>query len=294
MSAAAPFSIGVRLAEATEGLRAAGIEAPRREARLLLAQVVEGGLQRIIGYPEQPMSAVEQARFAELLARRARREPVARILGRREFWSLDFALGPDTLEPRADSETLVAAVLERASGREAPLSLLDLGTGTGCLLLALLSEWPAASGLGLDLSAGAVAVAAANAQRLGLAGRARFRVGDWRMSDWTAGLEQRFDVIVSNPPYIETEAIAGLAPEVAGYDPRAALDGGADGLDAYRRIVPVLPGLLAPGGWVALEIGIGQEGAVGRLLEAAGFAAGETAADLAGICRCLLARTNPD
>jgi release factor glutamine methyltransferase len=213
---------------------------------------------------------------------------VSRLVGEREFWSLPFAVTPATLDPRPDSETLVEAALARTADRAAPVRLLDLGTGSGCLLLALLHELRAAWGVGTDRSAAAVAAARANAVRLGLADRARFVV-----ADWAAPLAGRFDIVLANPPYIERGAIAGLAPEVARHDPVLALDGGPDGLDAYRAILAGLEALVAPRGRAYLEIGDGQAGAVSALLEAAGFADLELAHDLAGRARCLVACKNP-
>ncbi|MGD1878809.1 MAG: peptide chain release factor N(5)-glutamine methyltransferase [Kiloniellaceae bacterium] len=281
---------------ATARLAAAGIEEPRRDARLLVCRLLGGGPELLLAHPDKPLSPAEDARVAAAVARRAAREPVSRILGEREFWSLSFALNAATLDPRPDSETLVEAVLAEAGARDdlaAPLRLLDLGTGTGCLLLALLSELPAARGTGIDISAQAVAQAAANAAALGLAARAHFLE-----HSWDAGLEGRdaepwgagsWDIIVSNPPYIVSAEIAGLAPEVAAYDPAAALDGGADGLDAYRALIPAAAAVLKPGGLLALEIGLGQGAAVEALLRAAGLQPLRRAADLAGTDRCLLA-----
>lgn len=282
----------VSLAEAVAGasarLAAAGVEEPRRDARLLACRLLGAGPELLLAQPERPLSAAEAARLEAAVARRAAREPVSRILGEREFWSLPFGLNAETLDPRPDSETLVSAVLAELPDRRAPLRLLDLGTGSGCLLLALLSELPAAKGCGIDISAAAVEQAAANAARLGLDGRACFLP-----HSWTAGLALEgasWDVIVSNPPYIASGEIAGLAPEVADYDPPAALDGGADGLAAYRALVPAAARMLRPGGLLALEIGHGQADAVEELLAASGFSGTRRARDLAGVARCLLAR----
>jgi release factor glutamine methyltransferase len=176
------------------------------------------------------------------------------------FWTLDLEVSPATLIPRADSETLVEAALDACPDKGAALRVLDLGTGTGALLLAVLSELPAASGVGVDLKPEAAALAARNAARLGLVGRARFLAGDW-----AAALSRRFDLILCNPPYIESAAITGLMPEVARHEPASALDGGADGLDAYRRIIADLPRLLAPRGVAVLELGQGQQAAVEAL-----------------------------
>ena len=210
------------------------------------------------------------------------RRPISQILGHREFWSLDFEVTEATLDPRPDSETLVAAVLERMAS---PARILDLGTGTGCLLLSLLHERPGAWGLGIDRSPAAAAVAARNARRLGLGARAAFAV-----SDWDSALSGTFEAVVSNPPYIPDAEIEGLAPEVAWHEPRSALAGGVDGLDAYRRIARVLPSLLAPGGLAALEVGAGQAPDVARLLAAEGLVEIATAHDLASVERVVLAK----
>jgi release factor glutamine methyltransferase len=276
------------LAQATAALRAAGVEGARRDARLLLGRALDAGSTTIFAYPERRLSPVQAAKFSDLVARRVRREPVSRILGLREFWSLPFALSPDTLDPRPDSETLVEALLARVVERRAPLRLLDLGSGSGCLLLALLSELPGARGLGVDISPGAVGMAKANAAALGLADRAEFRQGDW-----TEGLSGPFDLVVCNPPYIASGELAALAPEVVLHDPRLALDGGADGLAAYRRILPRLPGLLAPDGWAGFELDPGQDRGLRALLAAAGFATIEAADDLTGRLRCLLVQAGP-
>lgn len=281
------MTLAEAVAQATERLAAAGIEEPRREARLLACRLLGAGPELLLGHPEKQLSAEEAGRIAAAAGRRAAHEPVSRILGEREFWSLPFALNAATLDPRPDSETLVEAVLAALPDRNAPLRLLDLGTGTGCLLLALLSELPQAAGTGIDVSEAAVAQAAENAQRLGFGERARFLRHSW--DDGLALETAPWDVIVSNPPYIASGEIAGLAPEVAGYDPPAALDGGSDGLAAYRALIPAAAAVLVPGGLIALEIGHGQAAAVEELLVAAGLAPLCRAADLAGIERCLLA-----
>ncbi len=265
-------------------LGAAGVEVPRRDARLLLAEALGGRPDLVTGYPERLLEPGQASRFQALVGRRVAREPVSRILGRREFWSLDLRLSPDVLDPRPESETLVEAVLGRIDDRKAPLRILDLGTGSGCLLLALLSELPKARGLGVDISSAALAVARENAGHLGLASRAVFQKGDWAQ-----GLAGSWQAIVSNPPYIIEAEIADLAPEVARYDPKLALAGGPDGLAAYRRLAPQVARLVAPDGVVALEVGAGQAGEVGRLLEAASLAGVDCLRDLAGQERCVLA-----
>lgn len=273
------------LAWAARTFRDAGVEVQRWEAALILCTVQGIGRAALIGAPDAPLTAVEAERFAAMIRRRAAHEPVSRILGLREFWSLDFRLSPATLDPRPDSEVLVQAVLDRLDDKARPWRLADLGTGSGCLLLALLHDLPQARGLGIDRAAGAVETAAANAAALGLGDRAQFRLGDW-----LDGIDDRFDVILSNPPYIASAEIATLDPEVRVYDPLAALDGGTDGLDAYRALLPQAAARLAPGGLCAVEIGHDQGAAVSGLMDAAGFAVEPVLADLAGLDRVVVGR----
>ncbi|MFN3075561.1 MAG: N5-glutamine methyltransferase family protein [Alphaproteobacteria bacterium] len=213
--------VGGRLADAARRLALGGVASPRLDARILLAHVL-GETPGAVGlYPERALTDEQIQAFERLLSRRRDREPVSRILGQRGFWTLDLALSPDTLDPRPDTETLIEAVLEACPDRSAPLTMLDLGTGTGCLLLALLSEFPRALGVGVDLSPGALLTARRNAVAAGVADRAR-----WVGSCWAGALTGSFDVIVSNPPYVPDAEIAGLEPEVARFDPRLALSGG--------------------------------------------------------------------
>jgi release factor glutamine methyltransferase len=260
-------------------LAAAGIDAARLEARLLLAHALGLASAGLLAGLDLPAPA---SGYPGLVARRAGREPLALILGRREFWSLDLLVSPATLIPRPESETLIEAALAAFAGRAAPRRLLDLGTGTGCLLLAALGEFPAACGVGIDRVPAAAALARDNAAVLGLAGRAAFLCGDW-----AAAVAGRFDLVLANPPYIPTADIAGLMPEVACHEPRSALDGGADGLAAYRAILADLPRLLAPGGIAVVELGAGQAAPVAALAAGAGLAA-EARADLAGVPRALI------
>jgi release factor glutamine methyltransferase len=273
------------LADAGRRLADAGVETPRLDARLLLAAAMETTADRLVGAPEASVSAAAARRFAAAVDRRVAREPVSRILGVREFWSLDFRIGRATLDPRPDSETLVAAALARLPQRAAPLRLLDLGCGSGCLLLALMSELPHATGLGIDLAPGAVALAAANARRLGLAGRARFRIGDWDHA-----LAGRFDLIVSNPPYIERPVLATLAPEVRLHDPPLALDGGRDGLAAHRAVGRALARRLGRDGFAVVEVGAGQADAAAAVYLTAGLELVGRERDLAGGFRGLILR----
>lgn len=269
-----------RAAEAR--LRAAGVDTPELDARLLAEHALGLTREQLFAQPDAPVGADAAARFHALVERRAAREPVSRILGERAFWTLDLSLNADTLDPRPDTETIVEAALDAIPDRAGALSVLDLGTGTGCILLALLAELPGATGLGIDVSPAAVEAAAGNARRNGLAERARFRVGNWG-----EGLVERFDLVVSNPPYIPSSDIPSLDPEVREHDPLRALDGGADGLDAYRAIAAQLPGLLKPQGIVALEVGAGQAGDVAGLLEAQGVRVTGIVRDLGGIERCV-------
>lgn len=253
-------------AEIARVLREAGVESPVIDARLLVCHAL--GIDRL-GLLRDPYRLLADATepLRQAVQRRLAREPVSRIVGERAFWGRTFRISPATLDPRADSETLVAAALEvagpiQAARGDAALRLLDLGTGTGCLLLTLLAELPRTVGIGIDISPGAIAVARDNAAALGLADRAQFSVGDW-----ASGLAGPFDIIVANPPYIRHRDLAGLAPEVVNFDPALALDGGEDGLDAYRRILSgPLP--LSPQGAILFEVGQEQADAVQDLLTA--------------------------
>lgn len=280
---------GRALDQAAARLRAAGVEGARRDARILLAAALGIEPARILAYPERPLSPNEASAAERLIARRAAREPVSRILGRRAFWGLELEISEDTLDPRPDSETLVSAVLERLKSRPAPLRILDLGTGSGCLLLALLSELPQAEGVGLDISQGAITVARRNAAMHGLSERVRFVVGDWRQDGWTAQIPGPWQAIVSNPPYIVVDDIEDLAPEVARFDPRVALEAGPDGLASYKILIPTAAQLLASGGLLALEFGAGQGDRVGSLLARAGFEPPTLIPDLTGTPRCAMA-----
>lgn len=265
-------------------LRAAAQTLPgdtaRLDAELLLAHVLgEDRLEMLVS--RTPVSDAVQAAFEALLERRRGHEPVAHILGTREFWSLPIRVTPDVLVPRPDSETLIAEALAHFEGC-APETILDLGTGSGALLLAALSEWPGARGLGIDRSAAALDVARGNAGALGLAARAEFQGGDWADC-----VRERFDLILCNPPYIAdgTE----LMPDVANYEPAGALFGGVDGMDPYRLLLPEMPRLLADGGVAIFEFGVGQADALLQLAADAGLDA-RVANDLAGRPRALIAR----
>ena len=265
------------LAEAERALREAGVDRPRLDARLMLTAASGLGLERLVGAPRAELPKDAASRYRAMVSRRVARTPLAHILGRREFWSLDLLVTPDTLVPRPDSETVVEAAMTLLEDRLRGWRVLDLGTGTGCLLLAVLSELPNACGFGVDASEAALAVARANAERLGLATRAAFARGDW-----TAPRGETFDLVVANPPYIREGDIATLAPEISQHEPRLALSGGRDGLDAYRLIVSRLGGQIAAGGRGVFEVAAGQAAAVEQILVQAGFSPLFRRRDLAG------------
>ncbi|MFG1480866.1 peptide chain release factor N(5)-glutamine methyltransferase [Xanthobacter sp. V4C-4] len=286
MTADPPFTVAALCRQMAAELLVSGVEAPELEARILLALALRCDRAQLFARSDDPVPAGVAHDALALLLRRISGEPVARILGRREFWSLDLHLSPDTLVPRPDTETVVEEALHLCADRAAPLRILDLGTGSGAILAALLVERPAAWGIGVDRAEGAARAARDNLARAGVADRAAVLVGDWG-----AGLRGGFDLVVSNPPYIEHGALAGLSREVRLHDPVLALDGGPDGLDAYRAIVADLPRLLAPGGAAVLELGAGQEADVARLAAAAGLSVPAAARrDLAGIPRALAVR----
>jgi release factor glutamine methyltransferase len=268
-----------------QSFRLAGIEQPEVDARILIGHALHLGRAQLLSQSDRILEAREVAAVSALSARRLRREPVSRILGRREFWSLPFQISPDVLDPRPETETVVEAALDvivRAGLRAERLRVLDIGTGSGALLLALLSELPNAIGTATDISPPALGIARGNAERNRLDTRATFVACN--MAD---GVQGPFDLVVSNPPYIARAEIATLAPEVRDYDPAMALDGGADGLDAYRVIADDARRLLAPGGRLIVELGVGQERAVRMLFTKAGLNVGDARPDLAGIPRAL-------
>lgn len=266
--------------------RDAELDTPDLDARLLVCHALAIEPVSLLSDPQRLIDPGQEMRIEAVARRRLAREPVARIIGEREFWGLAFRLSPHTLEPRADTETLVEAVLRDLCEHPArPLRVLDLGTGTGAILTAILYERPAATGIGIDISPGALQTARGNAERHGLADRARFVC-----MDYFNALGGRFDVIVSNPPYIPTREISGLAPEVAAFDPQLALDGGDDGLDAYRMIFESAPVHLRAGGLVAVEIGMAQGAAVLDIARNSGFSTSEPVRDLGNRDRVVLAR----
>jgi len=278
-------TLGSLLAEATAALTQAKVGEPRRRARRLVSSTLALSPADLLAHPERAVDERATDRVRVALARMVDREPLSRILGRREFWGMEFGLSTDTLDPRPETETVVTAVLRSIPDRGAPLRLLDLGTGTGCILLALLSEFPAATGFGVDVAAGAAVTARRNASTLGLAHRADFVVGDW-----AGPISGVFDVIISNPPYIASAALADLPREVALYDPRCALDGGPDGLACYRSLAADIRRLMGPRSLFVCEVGLSQGSAVEAILRANGLSIERCERDLAGIMRCVVAQ----
>lgn len=272
------------LALGTRQLSDAGIEGPRREARLLLMYALGLTAEQMLS--RSPRDLVPDQPFLTYLARRAAREPMAFITGSKGFWTLDLAVSPATLVPRGDSETLLSCLLDYCPDTQSSKTMLDLGTGTGCLLLAALAECPEAWGIGVDINPEAAVLAQGNARRCGLADRALFMAGVWD----NALQGQRFDVVLSNPPYIPTADLAELMPEVRLHEPLAALDGGADGMEAYRELCARMPRLLKPDGVAIFEIGIGQGEDLRAVAAAAGLEVLEIRSDFGDVPRAAVLR----
>ncbi len=282
MMADGPATVAEALRHAAARLASARVFDPRREARLLLAIALDAEPLHLVSEPHRSISAAEFARLIAILERRLAGEPVSRIAGSRGFWTLDLAISPEVLDPRPETELLVERALDHVGPRRTgALKILDLGTGSGCILLALLAELPAAIGVGVDRSPAALVVARTNARTAGLAARAF-----WLAGDWAAAVGGVFDIIVSNPPYIPAGAVATLDRGVRAFDPSAALDGGPDGLAAYRMLIPVICKLLTPAGIACLEVGRGQAPMVAALAARAGGSPG-IHIDFAGIQRCV-------
>ena len=284
--------MGLNLLQAWQGakqrLEAAGLAGPVIDARLLVEAAADATRADIVGDPYRPLTPEQEATLADYLARREHREPVSHILGRKGFWKIMLNVTPDVLTPRPDTETVVEWVL-RDFPEHAAWSVLDLGVGSGAIILSILAERPAARGLGVDVSEEALAVARENAANLGLAGRLALLRGDW-----TEGLaEASFDLVVSNPPYIASDVIETLEPEVRDHEPRLALEGGADGLMHYRRLAPEILRVLKPGGRFAVEIGYDQKTAVEALFREAGAAHVQTLRDLGDRDRVVAGTKNP-
>ena len=273
------------IARGVARLAGAGVPDPERDARLLLRWAADMDGATLSAVLTDPATPGEIERFERAIVAREGRAPVSHITGMREFWGRRFYVTPAVLDPRPETETLIAHALEGPPAQR----VLDLGTGSGCILLTLLAEWPQARGVGVDISAEALEVAAGNARSLGVAGRADLVAGDW-----CAGLEGQFDLIVSNPPYIAAIELAGLSPEVRLHEPLAALspdtDPGGDGLGAYRRIAAGIGALLAPGGRLLLEIGPQQAADVSRILAGAGLTVTAVLPDMDGRDRVVSAK----
>ncbi len=259
------------------------IETASLDGRILLEYVLGVSREQLLFLLDLPITMEQYKRLETLVEKRAQRQPIAQLIGRREFWGMNFVVSEDTLDPRPDTETLIEYVLERVVNRAMAHRVLDLGTGTGCLLLALLSELPSASGVGVDYSDNAVLVAKENALALGMAGRSQFVTGNW-----CDGLEGKFDIILANPPYIPTSVIPTLDPEVSVFEPKLALDGGEDGLACYRTIFRSLPMVLAKSGFAAFEFGMGQEKQLKELAVANGFEVVGVRHDLSGLPRTII------
>ena len=291
LTALAPQTLHALHRQLVTAFRKAKIAAPELDARILVCHACGVSHETFVAEPERTVGKAELQLAGKLAERRFAREPVSRIVGEREFWGLEFELSPDTLDPRPDTETLVEAALDvaRMLGGGDPLSILDIGTGSGCILVSLLFNNNTAKGIGTDISEKALEVARTNAARHGVDARAQFMC-----TNWADGLADRFDLVVANPPYIPAGEISNLEPEVHSYDPRRALDGGLDGLDAYRAIIPLLCEVLACHGWVLFEVGQGQADAVCELLadQEGSLAFDEIRRwdDLGGRVRCVGAR----
>jgi release factor glutamine methyltransferase len=275
--------------------RAAGLSTPELDAKILVLHACGLSREEYFREPERVLTAAEVEALETYEQRRLRREPVSRICGSREFWGRDFLIGPAVLDPRPDTETLVdtaLAILREERRSEELLRILDLGTGSGCILLSLLAELPRAWGAGIDRSPEALAIARTNAERQGLADRSAFLCGDW-----CSALNDTFDLIISNPPYISGGDIGALSPEVSRFDPLIALDGGRDGLDAYRNIARQALPVLKTGGWMMLEAGIDQAGEIIRVFKDRGWLGDDAdlriCPDLAGINRVVAIKRQP-
>ncbi|MCA0370194.1 MAG: peptide chain release factor N(5)-glutamine methyltransferase [Proteobacteria bacterium] len=280
-------SLEEALTFATKALRPIAGERARFEARLLMGHVL-GVEPSSLGLTHTaPLSPFQVEALGRALERRLAHEPISRIMGKRAFWTFEFEISPHTLDPRPDSETLVEAVLARAP-QDAPSRIVDFGTGSGCLLISILSERPNLTGVGVDISQGALDVAARNARACGVEARTTFVC-----TDWDAGVSGPFDIIISNPPYIPHQDVGALAADVKNFDPLGALTPGASGLEAYARLSQACARLLSPHGFCAMEIGQGQEKDVGALFASQGLHLVSQHKDLQGIMRCLVFEKAP-
>ncbi len=275
------------LSQSKETLKAAGITSYSLDADLLMSHALNMSKEEIFCYPMRELSEMEESKFNELVKRRALREPISHIIGKREFWGREFKVTEKTLDPRPDSESLIENTLNLYKDIPPPLKILDFGTGSGCLLLTLLCEFKDANGVGVDIKEETITVAKENSLKLGLAKRSCFVVSNWGKS-----VKGNYDLIISNPPYIKHSDIDGLEPEVSKYEPRQALDGGDTGLECYIELAPQMFNLLSEGGFAVLEHGIGQETEIRKILEKNNFSFVNYKQDLAGINRCITVQKN--
>ena len=275
------------LEQSKQALQEVGITSYSLDADLLMSHVLNISREEIFCYPMREISRTEEQEFNALIKRRALREPISHILGKHEFWGREFKVTEDTLDPRPDSESLIENILEIYKDKTPPQNILDFGTGTGCLLLTLLCEFKEANGVGIDIKKSTISVAKENSLKLGLAKRSCFVVSNWGKS-----VKGKYDLIISNPPYIKHSDIDGLEPEVSKYEPRQALDGGNTGLECYIELAPQMFDLLSEGGFAVLEHGIGQETEIRKILEDNNFSFINYKQDLAGINRCITVQKN--
>lgn len=266
---------------AAKAMAAAGVAEPLKDARILLGHSLSLPDERFYGLEKNKITSKQLKIYKQIVERRCLREPVSRIVGRRHFWDLTFRLAPCALDPRPDSEILVETVLSHINDRDKPLKVLDLGTGTGCLLLSVLYEFPNSKGTGIDIDPDCIELSQLNAIDNSLSERASFHVGDW-----CKGINSKFNVILCNPPYIPAAAIEGLQPEVAIYEPHLALNGGTDGLDCYKNLGPQLLPILEPEGLIFIEIGFDQKQSVSEIMKNCAFSVLSIKRDLADRDRC--------
>lgn len=279
--------IGASIRDVAALFHVCGVDDPKVSARFLAQAACNFSAAELVARMDEPLGASAAEKLVNFVARRLRHEPVSRILGRRHFWRNEFLIDPSVLDPRPETELILETALARlAARRNEPLRILDLGTGSGALLCALLQEFPASVGTGVDLSRPACRIATENLQRLGLSARGSILNSNWRDQP----IDDEWDLIVSNPPYIASGQIADLSPDVRDWDPHLALDGGVDGLDAYRVLAPILMGRLATTGLALLEIAFDQELTATAILHASGLQIIETRHDLSGRPRVLVVK----
>ncbi len=277
--------ISETLEESYKILERAGICSYRLDSQLLLAESLKSSREYVIGYPEKELSSESHQIFSSLISRREKREPVSQILGKREFWGMEFKVNRHVLDPRPDSEILIETAIKLFKNRDKKLKILDVGTGSGCLLFSLLKEFPNAHGVGIDISFEALSVAKDNSVNLGLANRTKLV-----LTSLTEGIKGKFDLVISNPPYIKSGEIDYLEPEIRYYEPICALSGGIDGLYFYKQLSLNIPYILKSDGYVIFEIGKGQLNQVSEMLKSNNFCEINYARDYKNIERCVVAK----